>query len=90
MTKLVDIVKSYRSDNLTYVYSSLYSGKDNLLHILRCAGDRFAHMLFANTFNQELGCRHKIVVLAGSKIRRELNAEETNGEAVMKLATDFS
>jgi len=59
----VDMVKSYRSDNLTYVYSSPHGffydkGKGDVRHMLKYAGDSLSHVLFADTFNQELDCRY--------------------------------
>lgn len=59
----VDMVKSFRSDNLTYVYSSPHGffydkGKGDVRHMLRYAGDSLSHVLFADTFNQERDCRY--------------------------------
>ena len=59
----VDMVKHYRSDNLTYVYSSPHGffydkGKGDGRHMLRYAVDSLSHVLFADTFNQELDCRY--------------------------------
>ncbi|MDR0886310.1 MAG: sugar phosphate isomerase/epimerase [Clostridiales Family XIII bacterium] len=59
----VDMVKSFRSDNLTYVYSSPHGffydqGKGDVRHMLTYAGDSLSHVLFADTFNQELDCRY--------------------------------
>lgn len=59
----VDMVKSYRSDNLTYVYSSPHGffydrGRGNVRHMLKYAGNSLSHVLFADTFNQELDCRY--------------------------------
>jgi len=59
----VDMVKSYRSDHLTYVYSSPHGffydkGKGDVRHMLKYAGDCLSHVLFADTFNQELDCRY--------------------------------
>lgn len=59
----VDMVKSYRSDNLTYVYSAPHGffydkGKGDVRHMLKYAGDSLSHVLFADTFNQELDCRY--------------------------------
>jgi len=59
----VDMVKSYRSDNLTYVYSSPHGffydrGKGDVKHMLEYAGDSLSHVLFADTFNQTLDCRY--------------------------------
>lgn len=59
----VDMVKSYRSDNLTYVYSSPHGffydkGKGDVKRMLEYAGDSLSHVLFADTFNQTLDCRY--------------------------------
>lgn len=59
----VDMVKHYRSDNLTYVYSSPHGffydkGKGDVRQMLRYAGGSLSHVLFADTFNQELDCRY--------------------------------
>jgi myo-inositol catabolism protein IolH len=59
----VDMVKSYRSDNLGYVYSSPHGffydkGKGDVRHMLEYAGDCLSHVLFADTFNQEKDCRY--------------------------------
>ena len=59
----VDMIKSYRSDNLTYVYSSPHgffydNGKGDVKHMLEYAGDSLSHVLFADTFNQTLDCRY--------------------------------
>lgn len=59
----VDMVKHYRSDNLTYVYSSPHGffydkGKGDVDHMLKYAGNSLSHVLFADTFNQELDCRY--------------------------------
>jgi myo-inositol catabolism protein IolH len=59
----VDMVKSYRSDNLAYVYSSPHGffydkGKGDVRHMLEYAGDCLSHVLFADTYNQEKDCRY--------------------------------
>jgi myo-inositol catabolism protein IolH len=59
----VDMVKSYRSDNLGYVYSSPHGffydkGKGDVRHMLEYAGDCLSHVLFADTCNQEKDCRY--------------------------------
>lgn len=59
----VDMVKSFRSDNLTYVYSSPHGffydqGKGDVRRMLKYAGNSLSHVLFADTFNQELDCRY--------------------------------
>jgi myo-inositol catabolism protein IolH len=59
----VDMVKSYRSDNLGYVYSSPHGffydrGKGDVKHMLEYAGDCLSHVLFADTYNQEKDCRY--------------------------------
>ncbi|MDR1059846.1 MAG: sugar phosphate isomerase/epimerase [Clostridiales bacterium] len=58
-----DLVKSFRSDNLAYVYSCPHGffydrGKGDVRHMLEYAGDSLSHVLFADTFNQELDCRY--------------------------------
>jgi myo-inositol catabolism protein IolH len=57
------MVKSYRSDNLGYVYSSPHGffydkGKGDVRHMLEYAGDCLSHVLFADTYNQEKDCRY--------------------------------
>ena len=59
----VDMVKSYRSDNLGYVYSCSHGffydqGKGDVEHMLKYAGDSLSHVLFSDTFNQEMDCRY--------------------------------
>ncbi|MDR1800433.1 MAG: sugar phosphate isomerase/epimerase [Lachnospiraceae bacterium] len=59
----VDMVKSFRSDNIGYVYSSPHGffydkGKGDVRHMLEYAGDCLSHVLFADTFNQERDCRY--------------------------------
>ncbi|MDR1863776.1 MAG: sugar phosphate isomerase/epimerase [Treponema sp.] len=59
----VDMVESYRSDNLGYVYSSPHGffydrGKGDVRHMLEYAGGCLSHVLFADTFNQEKDCRY--------------------------------
>ncbi len=58
-----DMVKSFRSDNLAYVYSAAHGffydkGKGDVRSMLEYAGDELSHVLFADTFNQELDCRY--------------------------------
>lgn len=59
----VDMVKSFRSDNLTYVYSSPHGffydkGKGDVRSMLKYAGDSLSHVLFADTMNQTIDCRY--------------------------------
>ncbi|MFZ5967547.1 MAG: sugar phosphate isomerase/epimerase family protein [Bacillota bacterium] len=59
----VDMVKSFRSDNLTYVYSAPHGffydkGKGDVRSMLKYAGDALSHVLFADTMNQTLDCRY--------------------------------
>ena len=59
----VDMVKSYRSDNLTYVNSLSHTffydqGKGDVRHALEYAGDFLSHVLFSDTFNQTTDCRY--------------------------------
>lgn len=58
-----DMVKHFRSDHLTYCYSSPHgffydSGKGDVRHHLKYAGDDLTHVLFADTRNQTLDCRY--------------------------------
>lgn len=58
-----DMVKSFRSKNLGYVYSSPHGffydqGKGDVRSMLRYAGEELTHVLFADTFNQTLDCRY--------------------------------
>ena len=58
-----DIVKSFRSPNLGYVYSTSHGffydqGKGDVRHMLRYAGDELTHVLFADTWNQTKDCRY--------------------------------
>lgn len=59
----VDMVKSWRSEHLTYVYSTPHGffydkGRGDAQHMLQYAGSSLSHVLFADTFNQELDCRY--------------------------------
>lgn len=59
----VDLVKSFRSDNLTYVYSTSHGffydqGKGDVKHMLNYAGDSLSHVLFSDTMNQTVDCRY--------------------------------
>lgn len=58
-----DLVKHFRSDNVTYVYSSPHGffydeGKGDVRHMLKYAGDDLSHVLFADTRNQTLDTRY--------------------------------
>lgn len=58
-----DMVKSFRSDNLTYVSSLSHAffydgGKGDVRNQLNYAGDALSHVLFSDTFNQERDCRY--------------------------------
>jgi len=58
-----DMVKSFRSKNLGYVYSSPHGffydqGKGDVKSMLKYAGDELTHVLFADTYNQTLDCRY--------------------------------
>lgn len=58
-----DLVKSYRSDNLKYVYSAPHGffydkGKGDVRSMLEYAGDDLSHVLFADTYNQTLDTRY--------------------------------
>ena len=59
----VDMVKSFRSDHLTYVYSTSHGffydqGKGDVRAMLEYAGDSLSHVLFADTMNQTIDCRY--------------------------------
>ncbi|MDR1745393.1 MAG: sugar phosphate isomerase/epimerase [Planctomycetota bacterium] len=59
----VDMVKSYRSDHLTYIYSTSHGffydkGKGDVRAMLEYAGDSLSHVLFADTMNQTIDCRY--------------------------------
>ena len=58
-----DMVKSFRSPNLGYVYSSPHGffydeGKGDVRSMLKYVGDELTHVLFADTFNQTMDCRY--------------------------------
>ncbi|CUH94797.1 hypothetical protein P22_0863 [Propionispora sp. 2/2-37] len=58
-----DLVKSYRSDNLKYVYSAPHGffydqGKGDVRSMLKYAGEDLSHVLFADTMNQTVDCRY--------------------------------
>ena len=58
-----DMVKSFRSDNLTYVYSASHGffydqGKGDVRSMLKYAGTDLSHVLFADTMNQTIDCRY--------------------------------
>ena len=58
-----DLVKSFRSDHLTYVYSAPHGffydqGKGDVRSMLKYAGDELTHVLFADTMNQTKDCRY--------------------------------
>lgn len=58
-----DMVKSFRSPNLGYVYSAPHGffydgGKGDVRSMLKYAGDELTHVLFADTFNQTMDCRY--------------------------------
>ena len=58
-----DMVKSYRSDNLKYVYSAPHGffydkGVGDVRSMLEYAGDDLSHVLFADTYNQTKDCRY--------------------------------
>lgn len=58
-----DMVKSFRSDYLKYVYASAHgffydTGKGDVRNMLEYAGEDLSHVLFADTFNQEMDCRY--------------------------------
>lgn len=58
-----DLVKSFRSDHLKYVYATAHGffydqGKGDHKSMLQYAGDDLSHVLIADTFNQTLDCRY--------------------------------
>lgn len=58
-----DLVKSFRSDHLKYVYAAAHGffydqGKGDVEHMLTYAGADLSHVLFADTFNQTSDCRY--------------------------------
>lgn len=58
-----DLVKSFRSDNLKYVYATAHGffydqGKGDVPNMLTYAGDDLSHVLFADTYNQTMDCRY--------------------------------
>ncbi|MCS4269616.1 MULTISPECIES: sugar phosphate isomerase/epimerase family protein [Raoultella] len=58
-----DMVKSLRSDNLTYLYSSPHTffydkGKGDVKSMLEYAGSDLSHVLLADTMNHTLPCRY--------------------------------
>ena len=58
-----DIVKSFRSKNLGYVYSASHGffydqGKGDVRHMMKYAGDELTHVLLADTWNQTKDCRY--------------------------------
>ena len=58
-----DLVKSFRSDNLNYVYSAPHTffydkGKGDVRRMIRYAGDDLSHVLIADTMNQTVDCRY--------------------------------
>lgn len=58
-----DLVKSFRSDNLKYVYAAAHGffydqGKGDVKSMLEYAGDDLSHVLIGDTFNQVLDCRY--------------------------------
>ncbi|EPY3966910.1 sugar phosphate isomerase/epimerase family protein [Klebsiella pneumoniae] len=59
----VDIVKSLRSDNVTYLYSAPHTffydkGKGDVSEMLKYAGHDLSHVLLADTWNHTLPCRY--------------------------------
>ena len=58
-----DLVKSFRSDNLKYVYSAPHTffydrGKGDVRRMIKYAGDDLSHVLIADTMNQTVDCRY--------------------------------
>lgn len=57
------MVKSFRSDHVTYVYSTSHGffydkGKGDVRQMLEYAGDSLSHVLFSDTMNQTIDCRY--------------------------------
>ena len=58
-----DLVKSLRSDNVTYLYSAPHTffydtGKGDVENMLKYAGQDLSHVLLADTMNHTLNCRY--------------------------------
>lgn len=58
-----DLVKSLRSDHLTYLYCGAHTffydqGKGDVKGMLGYAGDDLSHVLFADTMNHTIDCRY--------------------------------
>lgn len=58
-----DLVKSLRSDNVTYLYSAPHTffydkGKGDVAQMLKYAGGDLSHVLLADTMNHTLNCRY--------------------------------
>ncbi|MDO4547599.1 MAG: sugar phosphate isomerase/epimerase [Clostridia bacterium] len=58
-----DMVKSFRSRHLGYVYSAPHgffydNGAGDVKSMIKYAGDELTHVLFADTFNQTMDCRY--------------------------------
>lgn len=58
-----DLVKSFRSDHLKYVYATAHAffydqGKGDHRSMLEYAGEDLSHVLIADTFNQTKDCRY--------------------------------
>lgn len=58
-----DLVKSLRSDNVTYLYSAPHTffydkGKGDVASMLQFAGQDLSHVLLADTMNHTLNCRY--------------------------------
>ncbi|MDF2565744.1 MAG: protein iolH [Massilibacillus sp.] len=58
-----DLVKSFRSDNLKYLYCGAHTffydnGKGDVRKMIEYAGDDLSHVLFADTMNHTIDCRY--------------------------------
>lgn len=58
-----DLVKSFRSDNLKYLYCGAHTffydnGKGDVRKMMEYAGDDLSHVLFADTMNHTIDCRY--------------------------------
>jgi myo-inositol catabolism protein IolH len=79
----VDIVKSFRSDYVKYLYCAAHTffydkGKGDVPGMLDYAGDDLKHVIIADTMNQELNCRY-IVNPPGSDARRDVTVHQHLG-----------
>ena len=79
----VDIVKSFQSDMVTYLYCAAHTffydrGKGDVPGMLDYAGDSLKHIIVADTMNQELNCRY-IVNPPGADAARDVTVHQHLG-----------